>query len=245
MRGVENVSAAVASKAAPVAAKRGDRRKIAREELLDAAFRAIDSLGATVSMDDIAREAGVAKPKLYRYFEDKADLHTAVLERVQAMVWNAAMTRINLMTDSARELVQHGATEYAQMISDHPNVLRFIVHGHFVNSSDGTERLVATAQQMTHDMAEILSSAIDDETVDIDDADLAVSSAAGAIGTATEWFLGPNQLRAEPMSIETFVEYLTTVLSGLAASIAEFNGLTLDPDQPLHLAFTSARGSAS
>lgn len=245
MRGVENVSTAVASKAAPVAAKRGDRRKIAREELLDAAFRAIDSLGATVSMDDIAREAGVAKPKLYRYFEDKADLHTAVLERVQAMVWNAAMARINLMTDSARELVQHGATEYAQMISDHPNVLRFIVHGHFVNSSDGTERLVATAQQMTHDMAEILSSAIDDETVDIDDADLAVSSAAGAIGTATEWFLGPNQLRAEPMSIETFVEYLTTVLSGLAASIAEFNGLTLDPDQPLHLAFTSARGSAS
>ncbi|ORA62419.1 TetR/AcrR family transcriptional regulator [Mycobacteroides franklinii] len=242
---MENVSTAVASKAAPVAAKRGDRRKIAREELLDAAFRAIDSLGATVSMDDIAREAGVAKPKLYRYFEDKADLHTAVLERVQAMVWNAAMARINLMTDSARELVQHGATEYAQMISDHPNVLRFIVHGHFVNSSDGTERLVATAQQMTHDMAEILSSAIDDETVDIDDADLAVSSAAGAIGTATEWFLGPNQLRAEPMSIETFVEYLTTVLSGLAASIAEFNGLTLDPDQPLHLAFTSARGSTS
>jgi len=245
MRGVENVSTAVASKAAPAAAKRGDRRKIAREELLDAAFRAIDSLGATVSMDDIAREAGVAKPKLYRYFEDKADLHTAVLERVQAMVWNAAMARINLLTDSARELVQHGATEYAQMISAHPNVLRFIVHGHFVNSSDGTDRLVATAQQMTHDMAEILSSAIDDETVDIDDADLAVSSAAGAIGTATEWFLGPNQLRAEPMSIETFVEYLTTVLSGLAASIAEFNGLTLDPDQPLHLAFTSARGSTS
>ncbi|WP_078278036.1 TetR/AcrR family transcriptional regulator [Mycobacteroides franklinii] len=242
---MENVSTAVASKAAPVAARRGDRRKIAREELLDAAFRAIDSLGATVSMDDIAREAGVAKPKLYRYFEDKADLHTAVLERVQAMVWNAAMARINLLTDSARDLVQHGATEYAQMISDHPNVLRFIVHGHFVNSSDGTERLVATAQQMTHDMAEILSSAIDDETVDIDDADLAVSSAAGAIGTATEWFLGPNQLRAEPMSIGTFVEYLTTVLSGLAASIAEFNGLTLDPDQPLHLAFTSARGSTS
>lgn len=155
------------------------------------------------------------------------------------------MDRINLMTDSARDLVEHGANEYAQMISDHPNVLRFIVHGHFINSSDGTERLVETAQQMTHDIAEILSSAIDDETVDIDDADLAVSSAAGAIGTATEWFLGPNQLRADPMPIERFVEYLTTVLSGLAASIAEFNGLTLDPDQPLHLAFTRIHGGAS
>ncbi len=236
------MSTAIASKVGPGTARRGDRRKVAREELVDAAFRAIDAIGSTVSMDDIAREAGVAKPKLYRYFEDKADLHSAVLERVQDMVWNAAMDRINLMTDSARELVQHGAQEYARMISDHPNVLRFIVHGHFVNSSDGTERLVETAQQMTHDIAEILSNAIDDETVDIDDADLAVSSAAGAIGTATEWFLGPNQQRAQPMPIETFVEYLTTVLSGLAASIAEFNGLTLDPDHPLHLAFTSTRG---
>lgn len=245
MRGVESVSTAIASKVGPGAARRGDRRKVAREELVDAAFRAIDAIGSIVSMDDIAREAGVAKPKLYRYFEDKADLHSAVLERVQDMVWNAAMDRINLLADSARELVQHGAQEYARMISDHPNVLRFIVHGHFVNSSDGTERLVETAQQMTHDIAEILSNAIDDETVDIDDADLAVSSAAGAIGTATEWFLGPNQQRAQPMPIETFVEYLTTVLSGLAASIAEFNGLTLDPDQPLHLAFTSARGGTA
>ncbi len=239
------MSTAIASKVGPGAARRGDRRKVAREELVDAAFRAIDAIGSIVSMDDIAREAGVAKPKLYRYFEDKADLHSAVLERVQDMVWNAAMDRINLLADSARELVQHGAQEYARMISDHPNVLRFIVHGHFVNSSDGTERLVETAQQMTHDIAEILSNAIDDETVDIDDADLAVSSAAGAIGTATEWFLGPNQQRAQPMPIETFVEYLTTVLSGLAASIAEFNGLTLDPDQPLHLAFTSARGGTA
>ncbi|SIK88348.1 Putative transcriptional regulator, TetR family [Mycobacteroides abscessus subsp. abscessus] len=41
------------------------------------------------------------------------------------------------------------------------------------------------------------------------------------------------------------MEYLTTVLSGLAASIAEFNGLTLDPDQPLHLAFTRIQGGAS
>lgn len=239
------MSTAIASKVGPGATRRGDRRKVAREELVDAAFRAIDAVGSTVSMDDIAREAGVAKPKLYRYFEDKADLHSAVLERVQDMVWNAAMDRINLMADSARELVQHGANEYARMISDHPNVLRFIVHGHFVNSSDGTERLVETAQQMTHDMAEILSDAIDDETVDIDDADLAVSSAAGAIGTATEWFLGPNQQRAQPMPIETFVEYLTTVLSGLAASIAEFNGLTLDPDRPLHLAFTNTRGGTA
>ncbi|MBA0044844.1 TetR/AcrR family transcriptional regulator [Mycobacterium sp. NPDC050853] len=239
---MENVSTAIAPKAGTAAARRGDRRKIAREELVDAAFRAINSLGPAVSMDDIAREAGIAKPKLYRYFEDKGDLHTAVLARVQDMVWSAATGRMNLMTDSARQLVELGANEYTRMVTEHPNVLRFIVHGHFVNSADGTERLLEAAHQMTRDLAEMLSNAIDDETVSADDADLAVSSVAGAVGTATDWFLSANQSRDNPMPIERFTQYLATILFGIAESIAAFNGLILDPELPLHLAFTGTRG---
>lgn len=219
--------------------RRGERRKIVREALLDSVFDAVDKLGPTVSMDDIAREAGVAKPKLYRYFEDKADLHTAVIERVQEMVWTAAMGRISLMTDSATVLVNHGAEEYARVVAEHPNVLRFIVQGHSVNTPDGTERLINAARAMTRDLAEMLSNAIDADAVSADEADLAVGSAAGAIGTATDWFLGANQLRGNPMPIERFTEYLATLMLGIAESIAKFNGLTVDPELPLHLAFTN------
>ena len=42
-----------------------------RAELVQAAVRAIDQHGPDVTIADIAAEAGVSKPVLYRYFTDK------------------------------------------------------------------------------------------------------------------------------------------------------------------------------
>ena len=53
-------------------------RETRRAELVAAAVRAVDSGGTEVSIADIAAEAGVSKPVLYRYFADKAELHGAV-----------------------------------------------------------------------------------------------------------------------------------------------------------------------
>ena len=49
-----------------------------RAELVQAAVRAIDQHGPDVTIADIAAEAGVSKPVLYRYFTDKDQLHAAV-----------------------------------------------------------------------------------------------------------------------------------------------------------------------
>ena len=52
-----------------------------REQLLDAADRAIRAHGPDVSMAAIAAEAGVTKPILYRHFEDKGGLYRALAAR--------------------------------------------------------------------------------------------------------------------------------------------------------------------
>jgi AcrR family transcriptional regulator len=49
-------------------------------ELIAAARRAINKKGPRVSMDEIAEEAGVAKPILYRHFGDRAGLARAIGE---------------------------------------------------------------------------------------------------------------------------------------------------------------------
>ena len=49
-----------------------------RADLVQAAVRAIDQHGPDVTIADIAAEAGVSKPVLYRYFTDKDQLHAAV-----------------------------------------------------------------------------------------------------------------------------------------------------------------------
>jgi AcrR family transcriptional regulator len=52
-----------------------------REELLDAADRAVRTHGHDVSMDVIAAEAGITKPVLYRHFGDREGLFAAVAAR--------------------------------------------------------------------------------------------------------------------------------------------------------------------
>lgn len=66
--------------------------------MVKAAVRVIKRLGPAVTMDDIAREAGVSKPILYRQFAGKTDLHaevaasatTALIAKLQAALGREA-----------------------------------------------------------------------------------------------------------------------------------------------------------
>ncbi|HEY0806144.1 MAG TPA: helix-turn-helix domain-containing protein, partial [Pseudonocardiaceae bacterium] len=57
-----------------------------REEFVEATIRAVTRQGPDVGMDEIAAEAGVTKPVLYRHFTDKADLYYAVGLRATDML---------------------------------------------------------------------------------------------------------------------------------------------------------------
>jgi AcrR family transcriptional regulator len=66
---------------AGTAAARAAARASRREQLLDAADRAIRREGAEVSMGALAAEAGITKPVLYRHFGDREGLLDAVARR--------------------------------------------------------------------------------------------------------------------------------------------------------------------
>jgi AcrR family transcriptional regulator len=57
-----------------------------RGEFVDAAMRAIAEHGPDVSTTQIAAEAGVARTRIYRHFEDAADLQAAIAGRALEMV---------------------------------------------------------------------------------------------------------------------------------------------------------------
>jgi AcrR family transcriptional regulator len=60
-------------------------RTARRESILQAAATAFAQKGfASTSMDDVAAEAGITRLILYRHFDSKEALYTAVLERVYA-----------------------------------------------------------------------------------------------------------------------------------------------------------------
>src|SRR5689334_23394326 len=63
-----------------------ERRRARREELVAAAVEAVRRAGAEFAVDDVAREAGVSKTVIYRYFSDKDELVDAVLERISTVI---------------------------------------------------------------------------------------------------------------------------------------------------------------
>jgi AcrR family transcriptional regulator len=68
-----------------------------REELLHAAQRAIRRIGADVSMEDVAAEAGITRPILYRHFGDRRGMAEALRDSVLG-----SMLGLSSVTESER-----------------------------------------------------------------------------------------------------------------------------------------------
>lgn len=214
-----------------------EHRVQVRIEFVDAAFRALDQVGPDVSMGDIAKEAGAAKPKLYRHFEDKTDLYNAIVDRVRDMLWERVLTSVNLTDDSIAELVHTAATEYVAVVSAHPNVFRFMLHSHFSQQAKETERALVAARQSARRAAEFFAGLLPTESIDVTGIELVNYSIFGAVASATDWWLGANQREVSAMPVERFVDYLAESISALAQAHARFNGVKIDPSQPLRSAF--------
>lgn len=102
---------------------RGPYRKSAerREQILQAAYEAIDEHGERASLQDIAARVGVTQPALTYYFPTRDDLLLAVLERRDVL--GKAFAR----DAGDGETVADGMVAGARLITDHPGLAKLYV----------------------------------------------------------------------------------------------------------------------
>ncbi|HEX7353477.1 MAG TPA: TetR/AcrR family transcriptional regulator [Mycobacteriales bacterium] len=141
------------------AARDGDGRKqrwaahreARRSELVDAAVRAITVRGPGVGMDDIAAEAGVTKPVVYRYFTDKADLYVAVGQRAAGDLLTEVVGAIEA-GGRPKDLLTTAVDAYLAQIERAPNLYRFVVARPFLDRAPSTD--------IVHDYRSLIASAV-------------------------------------------------------------------------------------
>ena len=109
-------------------------RRARREELLDAAVRAIRQHGATVGMEEIAAAAGTSKSALYRHFADKRALHVALSARVADRLWDE-LREVGTRVEEPRELLAQSIDVYLALIEADRELYRFVVHHPLVETS--------------------------------------------------------------------------------------------------------------
>jgi AcrR family transcriptional regulator len=211
-----------------------EHRKKVRGEIVDAAFRAIDRLGPELSVREIAEEAGTAKPKIYRHFQDKSDLFQAIGERLRDMLWTGIFESIDLKTDSARDIVRRSVEEYVILVDQHPNVLRVFIQSRSSATPQSTVRILEEGRGITLAMADMFDNELREMELDHAAFELAAHAAFGSAASATEWWLGPDADTPRRMPRERFVTHLTTIMMGVIVGTAEALGIAMDPDQPMH-----------
>lgn len=138
-------------------------RRTRREELVDAALRAIRATGGSPSMDQIAEAAHTSKPVLYRYFSDQAGLYAAVAERIDSAFLNRLEAAIAGQSEP-RARLHTLITTYLELLEADPEIYRFLEHQTVLDKRAVQYPSATTVDRATALFAEVLTIATSRET---------------------------------------------------------------------------------
>ena len=185
-------------------------RRERREAFLDAADRAIRTAGADVSMADVAAQAGVTKPVLYRYVADKDDLTAGLAERYAAALMAVLADSLAPSADP-RLTVRTTIEAYLEFIESEPEMYRFLVHG-------GQHAAGSTLHRFTHQLAARVTTLLTDELArfgrDTAGAEAFAHGLIGMVQSTGEWWLARRTLSRTQLARQ-LTRVLWTGLAGL------------------------------
>lgn len=186
------------------------RRKVERrEELLDAADRIVGRGVAEMSMDEVAAEAGITKPVLYRHFGDKDGLYEALARRYVA----ALGAELEPATEIADPRGRLAATieAYLSYVEREPDRYRFLLA---TGVRPGTAHVLAEFRR--RDVARCAGAASENlrrAGLDPEVGELWARHVSGTVRAAGAWWLEDRSLPKERVA-----HYLTGLLwEGVAA----------------------------
>jgi AcrR family transcriptional regulator len=195
-----------------------------RAELVEAAVAAIDEHGPAASIAQIAESAGISKPVLYRYFEDKDDLYRAVGWWGANQVVDGLMPLL-LHDGPLRERVERACTAYLTLISLHPNVFFLLV-----DHPNGDDPLADGKELVAATLARTLGDVLRDLGVDAGGAEPWAYGLVGLGLSTGEWWL-----RRKTMSRAAVSRHLSQFVWHAFEGIAREHGVRVDSTGRLRL----------
>lgn len=210
-----------------------DHREQRREAFLDAAFHALARHGSEVTMADIAAEAGVAKPRLYRYFADKNDLFIAVAERSLRALEERMLPALDPALGPKRA-IRTAVAAYVHLVAENPNVAWFLIGSGFVDRSHETDPVIGNSRKVAAVLARLFATNLPSGAAGATAA--WAHATVGAVRASTEWWL-----RTRDLDENALIDYLTTFLWGGMDAALRSEGIALDPDEPIDLVGVKGR----
>ena len=132
-------------------ARKPGQKALRRDEILEAAKRLFSSKSyEEVSLNSIAREAGMSKPNVYRYFASKEEIFLCILSEEQQRFVEAIQKRLeNLSSASVDDIVEVWVEQ--SLSTDNLNALLPQL-GLSMEKNSSVEQLVAYKKEAFHHM---------------------------------------------------------------------------------------------
>ena len=206
-----------------------EHRQARRAEFVEAAVRAICAHGAEVGMDDIAAEAGVSKPVLYRHFSDKSDLYVAVGQWGAELLMNRLRPALQ-PKGSPNERIRRIIGVYLGVIEEYPDLYRFVVLRHFADKPVKQDPVVAEKTMIANTLSRLLGQYMRVLGLDSGGVEAWSHGLVGMVQASGDWWLD-----RQAMSREDLTEYLAQLIWYGIDGVLRSAGIVLDPDEPLEL----------
>lgn len=184
---------------------RRQRREERREELVDAAVEAIRNHGPDASMEQIAREAGITKPILYRHVGGREEFVTALTERFVGDLIERLETALDQDRDDLRGLLTTGFDTYLELIERETELYRFLIRR--VGGQQGAgEVLNSVIRRIASIDTQIIGEQLRAAGADSGAAEPWGYGLVGMVHAAGDWWLDNRT-----MPRERLVEYLVSL----------------------------------
>lgn len=191
-------------------------------------MRVLADVGPDFGIEQVAVEAGVTKPVLYRHFSDKADLLEAMGERATEILLDRLIPALN-SEEAPLPRIRKSIDAVLASLDEFPNLYWVLArHGPMQGVASDVVRqdkeIIATA------LSALLGDYLRAFGVDSGPAEPWAYGVVGFVQSTAEWWL-----ERRSMSRDSVVEYLTIAVWSAIDGFARQRGVVIDANVPLEI----------
>jgi AcrR family transcriptional regulator len=204
----------------------GDHRARRRREFVDAALRVLEAHGPELPMEAVAAEAGVTKPVLYRYFQDKSALVDALAERGSQILLDRLIPAIRAGCPALTR-VRDAVGAYFAVIDEHPNLYWLLAREARGEAGAGPDSIQQNKETIATALTAVIGDYLRAYGLDSGGAEPWAHGLTGLVQSTGEWWL-----QRRSMSRATVIDYVTKIIWAAISGMLRGAGIAVDPDQP-------------
>lgn len=118
-------------------------RQTRRVELIESAIEAIEAEGPDVRIEQIAERAGLARPLLYRHFEDRSGLQSAIISYATNSLLETLSPQLRPEAVAPGQLIKPALATYFAWVGAHPNLSRYCLRHSDAASVESLRTVIA------------------------------------------------------------------------------------------------------